>query len=352
MNLWVIFLTGLTTGGLTCLAVQGGLLATALAKQVSVTPQSQQSKSKQKTITGIQIPKHPAPVLYFLIAKLFAYTVLGFLLGALGATFQITPAVQAIIMLVAGLFMLATALNMFNVHPIFRYFVIQPPKALTRLVRNQAKSQEAFTPILLGAMTVLIPCGTTQAMEVLAISSGNAITGALILFVFVLGTSPTFFALGFLATRIRGNLGQMLALVAACLILFLSLVSIDGGLNLLGSSLAPSRILASLLPSNSGYSGTPEQAVLVDGTQEITIVANDRGYVPNYFAAASGQPIRLRLTTNGNYSCTSSFAIPSLGIQEFLPETGEVLVEIAPQRPGTLYFTCGMGMYNGAIVIS
>ena len=31
MNLWVIFLTGLTIGGLTCLAVQGGLLASVIA---------------------------------------------------------------------------------------------------------------------------------------------------------------------------------------------------------------------------------------------------------------------------------------------------------------------------------
>ena len=31
MNLWVIFITGLTVGGLTCLAVQGGLLASVIA---------------------------------------------------------------------------------------------------------------------------------------------------------------------------------------------------------------------------------------------------------------------------------------------------------------------------------
>lgn len=35
MNLWVIFLTGLTVGGLTCLAVQGGLLASVIAAKES-----------------------------------------------------------------------------------------------------------------------------------------------------------------------------------------------------------------------------------------------------------------------------------------------------------------------------
>ena len=33
MSLWIIFLTGLTTGGLSCLAMQGGLLASVIANQ-------------------------------------------------------------------------------------------------------------------------------------------------------------------------------------------------------------------------------------------------------------------------------------------------------------------------------
>ena len=33
MDLWVIFLTGLTVGGLTCLAVQGGLLASVITSR-------------------------------------------------------------------------------------------------------------------------------------------------------------------------------------------------------------------------------------------------------------------------------------------------------------------------------
>jgi len=354
MNFWLIFVTGLTTGGLTCLAVQGGLLATALARQVPISnpPNRGHNQAQQNLITGVKFPDNPLPVVYFLLAKLFAYTLLGFVLGAAGSAFQITPTAQAIMMLATGLFMLATALNMFNLHPIFRYFVIQPPKALTRRVRNQAKSQEAFTPVVLGLMTVLIPCGTTQAMEVLAISSGNPVTGALILFLFVLGTTPTFFVLGFVATRIPRNLRQAFTVLAAFLILFLSFVSIDGALNLVGSPLAPSRVLASMLPSGFGASTTPQQAILVDGVQEITMVANDRGYTPNSFAATSGKPIRLRIATNGNYSCTSYFTIPSLGVNQWLLETGEVAIDVPPQERGTLFFTCGMGMFSGSIVIA
>src|SRR5438094_6748859 len=127
MNLWVIFLTGLTTGGLTCLAVQGGLLASAMTRQITVpvttTRHGHKSKAAKNkinaTLTSIQLPKDPWPVVYFLAAKLLAYTLLGFLLGALGSALQITPTLQAIMQIVAGVFMLATALNMLNVHPIF-----------------------------------------------------------------------------------------------------------------------------------------------------------------------------------------------------------------------------------------
>lgn len=361
MNLGVIFLTGLTTGGLTCLAVQGGLLATTLTKQVATpsaaSPTKRRAKKRSRSkgsemLTGIQITQNVWPVVYFMSAKLLAYTLLGALLGALGSAIQITPVMRAVMQLLAGLFMLATALNMFNVHPIFRYAVIQPPKALTRLVRHQAKSQEAFAPAVLGLMTVLIPCGTTQAMELLAVTSGNPIWGALTMFVFVLGTSPTFMVLGFLATRMRGKYQSVFAIGAAFAILFLGIVSLDGGLNLLGSPLAPSRVLASLTqPRVVSASAGIAQANVVDGAQELAIRAENYGYAPNYWSAQSGQPIRLRLLTNNSYGCTRAFVIPSLGIQEILPETGERIIDLPAQQPGTLYFTCGMGMYNGAIVV-
>jgi uncharacterized protein len=355
MNLLAIFLTGLTTGGLTCLAVQGGLLATALPRQV-VIPAAKQSRKGQPstaTLTSIQLPKNPLPVVYFMAAKLIAYTILGFLLGTLGAAVQVTPTIQAVMQMIAGLFMVATALNMLNVHPIFRFAVIQPPKALTRLIRNQAKSQEMFTPALLGLMTVLIPCGTTQAMEVLAISSGSPILGTLIMFAFVLGTSPTFLVLGFLATRLRGKFQNLFAATAALLILFLGVISLDGALNLLGSPLTPSRLIAAVLRSDKFTpSGALTAAQVVDGIQEITLTVEYSGYSPDYINAQSGQPIRLRLVTNESYGCARAFTIPSLGINEILPETGETVIDLPAQPRGMLQFTCSMGMYSGVINIS
>src|SRR3989338_11261520 len=85
MNLWSIFLTGLTTGGLTCLAVQGGLLASLVAKKEEENLENK-VKSRQTLF----------PVLMFLGAKLTIYTVLGFLLGLAGSVFKLNSTVNAV----------------------------------------------------------------------------------------------------------------------------------------------------------------------------------------------------------------------------------------------------------------
>src|SRR5581483_357219 len=157
-NLWTIFLTGLFVGGLTCMAVQGGLLAATIA-------QREEERLKEDAKNGAIFP-----IVAFIVAKLVAYTVIGFLLGLLGSAFQLSLSVRTILQFAVVIFMVGTALNILEVHPIFRYFVIQPPRFLTRLVRNQSKSKNIFAPALLGAFTVFIPCGTTQAMLALAIA--------------------------------------------------------------------------------------------------------------------------------------------------------------------------------------
>src|SRR3989344_5081101 len=182
-TIWLAFITGLTTGGISCLAVQGGLLASSI---------SQKTENQSNTsLVGM-----------FLAAKIGAYTVLGFGLGALGSALTITPQFQGWMQIFAGLYMLVTAANLLNLHPIFRYFVIQPPKFAMRYVRKQTKAASLFTPAVLGALTVLIPCGITQGMMVLAVASGSAFMGAGILLAFTLGTSPVFGVLGLSASKL------------------------------------------------------------------------------------------------------------------------------------------------------
>ena len=295
----VAFITGLTTGGLSCLAVQGGLLASSLEQQLEseILNKPIIKLGRNKTRTKYENKKLAFPILLFLGAKLVAYTLLGALLGVIGSVFQLSPVMRSLLLIGVGVFMLGNALRILNVHPIFRYFSIEPPKFITRYIRQRAKDgTELFSPLFLGVLTVLIPCGVTQAMMAVAI-----------------------------------------------IILILGLVTIDGGLNLIGSPLSISYLL------NNAVSNTKfEQSV--PAADQLTLSVENNGYFPRRLNALAGETIYLNLVTDKTYSCSRDFVIPSLGIQILLPDTGTVPIEIPAQEPGTMMrFTCSMGMYTGEI---
>src|SRR3989338_3492483 len=224
MDLWLIFLTGLTVGGLTCLAVQGGLLASIIAAR------------EEEDFEEKSFKKHNLkPVLAFLTTKLLAYIILGFILGSFGGALAISDNARVIMQLLAGAYMIAIALNLLNVHPIFRYVIIQPPRFMMKWVKNTTKSKDLFAPALLGALTIFIPCGTTLAMEVFAISSGSPILGAAIMATFVLGTFPLFLGLGFLTTTLGDTFKTKFFKIAGILVLYLVVTSFNGALVLAGS---------------------------------------------------------------------------------------------------------------------
>jgi sulfite exporter TauE/SafE len=120
---------------------------------------------------------------------------------------QLNASMRAILLIAIGIFMVGNALRMFNVHPIFRYFSIEPPKFITRYIRRKSKNSESFFgPLFLGALTVFIPCGVTQAMMAVAVGTGNALQGAVLMFAFILGTSPVFFVVAYLTMQLGSRL--------------------------------------------------------------------------------------------------------------------------------------------------
>ncbi len=290
------------------------------------------------------------PIFYFLAAKLIAYTILGFLLGLLGSVLDFSLTFKLILQFAAIIFMLGTAGNLLNIHPVFRYFIIQPPRFLTRRIRSQAKSRSIFAPAILGAMTVFIPCGTTQAMMALAISSGSAFTGLAILFAFILGTTPIFFILGYFVTRLGDSMQKKFYKVAAVAIILLALYSLNGALALAGQ---PNFVSAwNILTNADGNSQTvpegPSSTAPPDNNPTVRITAT--GYFPRVLNVRAGEPVNIKLTNTDGYGCQQAFVIPGLGYQKIVrPGTTETLQFTAPTQPGQIAFMCSMGMYRGTI---
>src|SRR6266498_2142728 len=354
-QLAVAFITGLTTGGLSCLAVQGGLLASSLAHQIEQDYLEQATHAERKKQRGKKHPPQPRssaafPIFLFLIAKIVAYTLLGALLGLLGSYLTLSPATRAILMILIGVFMLGNALRMFNVHPIFRYFSIEPPKFITRYIRRTAKGTDTVTPLFLGALTVFIPCGVTQAMMAAALGTSSWLMGAALMLAFTLGTSPVFFIVAYLTTELGSRLEKFFMRFVAAVVLILGLVTINGGLNVLGSPLSFQNLTRNLLPSNDGLATAAQASSFGEG--ETVLYVQNGGYFPRTISAPAGKNFTLNLVTNKTYSCSRDFVIPALNYYELLPDSGTVQINIPAQTKGnTLFFTCSMGMYTGQIVI-
>lgn len=338
MDLWVVFLTGLTVGGVSCMAVQGGLLASTIA-----------GREEEDIRAGVRHKHNIWPTLAFLATKLIAYLILGFILGEFGSALSLSDGARVVMQIAAALYMIVVALNLLNVHPIFRYAIIQPPRFLSKLVRNQSKSKDLFAPALLGALTVFIPCGTTLAMEALAISSGRPILGAAIMGVFVLGTSPLFFGLGFLTTTLGDVFRTKFLKLAAVGVLYLGITSLNGALVVAGSPVtlrtitdnSPIQIdLSGGLAEQQGGSG------ISNGVQEINVSVLPNGYSPNYVQIKVGIPVKLNLISTGRLGCASQFRIPSLGIARNLGPNETATIEFTPQQKGKIIGTCSMGMYS------
>lgn len=326
-NFWIPLITGLTTGGVSCFAVQGGLLTSAIATEEEI------KVTKKMRAFGLAS---------FLIAKLIAYTFLGFLLGTLGSRLVITPRVQGWFQIIIGIYMIITAANLINLHPFFRYFVIRPPKFIFKLLRDQSKVKSFFTPILLGALTVLIPCGVTQGMMLLAISAGNPGISALILFSFILGTIPVFFAIGLAANELFSH--KAFLYVAALIVAILGIISVNSGQILRGDA----HTFQNFWKVMVGGSETGSEAPIIDGKQQVTITVTSHGYKTNFNTIKIGVPVKLTLNTSSVVSCAKAFTIPDLNIFKILPTTGTDTIEFTPAKTGLLTYTCSMGMYSGS----
>lgn len=341
MDIITIFITGLFAGGLTCLAVQGGLLASSIAQQ-------EENKLEEEAKRF----GHLVPILSFLITRLIAYTLLGLLLGGLGSVFQLSLSARVLLQFAAVVFMVGTALNLLQVHPIFRFFVIQPPKFLTRLVKNQSKSKAVFGPALLGAMTVLIPCGATQAMMAYAISTGSPLAGATTMFVFMLGTSPLFFLLGYAARKLSNSLSGTFNKVAAGAIIVIAFYNFSGAMALSGSNLTLENALIEITCTISFCNRVDGISTNSATVKEAKIFITQNGYrtEPAVVNVKAGSKVKFNIVNQGGGGCTQSLTIPKMNLQRVVPiGQSDTLEFTVPTTTGPLAFMCSMGMFRGQI---
>jgi sulfite exporter TauE/SafE len=361
MNLMAILLTGLLAGGVSCAAVQGGLLTGLVARQPKLTSAATAGRERptrpqigtRKDPAGAaggwrrQLADDLAPVGGFLSGKLVSHTVLGALLGGIGTAVGLSAQTRAWAQLIAGALIICFGLAQLEVGP-FKGFVISPPASWLRVVRGRARSQAAFAPALLGFATILIPCGVTLSVMALALTSGSWLNGAATMAVFVIGTSPLFALIGYAANKVVTTWKNRLAAATGVVLLAMGLYTLNGGLTLLGSPLA-GRNLAETI----GFGEAPADASTVtsaaDGTQTAVITVSPGSYSPGNVLVKAGVPTKLVFRSENAAGCERALVIPSLRVERVLPASGDTVIDAGSLEPGTVKYSCAMGMYSGRI---
>ena len=340
-SLPAFILFGLLAGVSTCAALVGGIVL------------SMSEEWKKGYANGDSLVEKMKPHFLFNLGRLASYSLFGFVLGAVGSKLQLSLTFGAFLVIAVSALMIGNGLKMLGVKAL-QNFQIGLPKSLTHKTSNQKNFQGRFMPAIMGALTILLPCGFTITTESLALLSGNPMQGALIMAAFALGTLPGLLAIGFSAVKIENSpRSAIFTKVAGALVLMFAVFNINSQLNVLGFTgintinAKTTTVLGS--KTETATDGLPE---VVDGKQVIKMEASSSGYSPNYFKVRPGIPIRWEITDIGTSGCTNAVISRGLFEGQIDLKPGSTSVkEFTVQKPGKYRFSCWMGMITGVIEV-
>jgi len=172
------FVIGLIASVSTCMAVVGGLVL---------------SMSANFAKEGDKV----RPQILFHAGRLVSFFILGGIIGELGSAFQLGATGSFIISFIVAIILLILGINLLDVFPWAKNFQPTLPSFIGKHVLGLKNVNHTLTPLLIGVATFFLPCGFTQSMQIYTLTTGNFLTGALIMFIFALGTLPVLSLLSF-----------------------------------------------------------------------------------------------------------------------------------------------------------
>ena len=387
MGYGMLFVIGLITS-IHCVAMCGGINLS------QCIPHSGTSSEKRSRFSAF------IPAFLYNVGRVVSYTVIGFILGFAGLLFGggsevgLPAMLQGILKLIAGGFMVIMGINMLGIFPWLRRLNPRMPKIFARKVG--AEKAGSKSPLIVGLLNGLMPCGPLQSMQIVALASGNPLAGAFSMFLFSLGTVPLMLGLGSIVSALGKKFTQKVMNVGAVLVVVLGLAMLSQGGSLSGF-LPPDLLLLVILVFcvvgivssipfrkrlyrtiatvtalsvaivflsswdqwgviSSGEAGASSSVAdsgvqIVDGKQVVNSTLAPGRY-PNITVQA-GTPIKWVIdapkgTVNG---CNNRIFIRDYGI-EYSFKTGENVIEFTPTKTGSVRYSCWMGMIRGTITVT
>ncbi len=325
LSYWAVLVVGLLTG-FHCVGMCGGFVLSYTAR------------GAQQGIGTYWLHAQYA------LGKLLSYTLLGAGFGLLGAIVSFTPTIRGIAAILAGIFLILYGFNMLHVFSAVRIGFTMP-RFLSRFVREE--THRTHQPFVIGLLNgLMIACGPLQAMYVMAAGTGDALEGARLLFIFGLGTLPLMFGFGFLASLISHRMTHRILNASGILVISLGLVMLNRGLAMTGSGYD----FHTLIQRHSQAPSISRVGQEREGVQIIRMTVEAGGYRPNRFVLKRGIPVRWIIEGEELTGCNRVILVPGLDLEIEL-KPGTQVVEFTPNQPGTVAWSCWMGMLHGEFVV-
>ena len=244
--------------------------------------------------------------------------------------------------------MVIVGINMLGWIPVLRKLQIRFPQSLADKINKKRRRENR--PFFIGLLNGLMPCGSMQSMQIIALGSGNPVSGAAAMLMFSLGTVPLMLGFGSMVSALGKKYTKIVMRVGSILVVVLGFAMLSQGVSLSGI--------------NIDRTGTASAGIESENREELNIAkisaAGDMQYVNSELdfgtypeiTVYSGIPVKWTINVpeeviNG---CNYKMVISTYGItHEFTP--GENVIEFTPGESGTVQYTCWMGMINGKINI-
>jgi sulfite exporter TauE/SafE/copper chaperone CopZ len=332
----MFILFGLLAGFSSCAALVGGIIL-SMSKQWL-----ENYGDDDSTIKKLQ------PHILFNVGRIISYGVLGAILGSIGSLFQISTTFTSLLVIGISIIMLFLALQMLGVK-YFRKFQLAMPRFITRYIADESNFKGRYMPMLMGAATFFLPCGFTITAQGLALASGSALQGGLIMFFFALGTLPALLAIGLSSITFtkKPHVANRFLKIAGVIVLFFVVFNVNAQLNVLGLKSLDDISFESSKTAIASEDGLPE---IVNGKQILKMDALSFAYEPSRLKVRAGIPVRWEITDKGTSGCTNAVMSKGLFEGQIDLTPGKVSTkEFTPEKAGRYKFSCWMGMISGVI---
>lgn len=338
----VALVIGLTAGFSTCMALIGGLVISVASKYAENHP----------TQTPLQ---KFMPHIFFNLGRILSFIILGAVIGAIGSAFALKGTALGLLTIAVGVVMLVLGLQLTELFPRITKGLTLPSGIAKRLGITARKDREyshthAF---FMGAATFFLPCGFTQAMQLLAVSTGNPVEAAIIMGAFAIGTAPGLLSLGGLTSIVRGAFARRFFRIVGVVVVAMALLNFSNGLTLAGVKLSLDNLLPKSAPTSvssvSEKSSTTGDSVVLNTTYK-----QGSDISPSKFTAKVGQKTTLSVDVRDNGSgCMSTIMIIGLNdTPQYLQKGKIITLDFVATQPGTYTIACAMGIPRGSITVT